>query len=172
MARTPQTISPNAARKRPQAHRQAPRRRALARAPQTISPNATRKRPQAHRQARKRRPKSPQRFIRLPLARRMNPFFIPRPQKCSPHLAQNPHALPTQPKHHRRAPKARPHSPSSKPHKITHLRGLRKRRASIHTANPPFHTTPLQKFCPSPAPAYLCIVIKTATKYKSKNRRQ
>lgn len=63
-------------------------------------------------------------------------------------------------------------SPSSKPHKITHLRGLRKPRASIHTANPPFHTTPLQKFCPSPAPAYFCIVIKTETKYKSKNRRQ
>ena len=63
-------------------------------------------------------------------------------------------------------------SPSSKPHKITHLRGRRKPRATIHTANPPFHTTPLQKFCPSPAPAYLCIVIKTATKYKPKNRRQ
>ena len=45
-----------------------------------------------------------------PLARRMNPFFIPRPQKCSPHLAQNPHALPTQPKHHRRVPKALPFS--------------------------------------------------------------
>ena len=63
-------------------------------------------------------------------------------------------------------------SPSSKPHKITHLRGRRKPRATIHTANPPFHTTPPGKFCPSPAPAYLCIVIKTATKYKSKNRRQ
>ena len=63
-------------------------------------------------------------------------------------------------------------SPYSNPHKITHLRGRRKRRATIHTANPPFHTTPLQKFCSSPAPAYLCIVIKTATKYKSKNRRQ
>ena len=111
MARTPQTISPNAARKRPQAHRQAPRRRALARAPQTISPNATRKRPQAHRQARKRRPKSPQRFIRLPLARRMNPFFIPRPQKCSPHRDHQPSRTALkQPKHHRRAPKARPFS--------------------------------------------------------------
>ena len=66
----------------------------------------------------------------------------------------------------------RPHSPSSKPHKINHLRGLRKRRASIHTANTPFHTTPLQKFCPAVLAAYFCIVIKTATKYKSKNRRQ
>lgn len=60
----------------------------------------------------------------------------------------------------------------AKPHKITHLRGLRKPRSSIHTANPPFHTTPLQKFCPAVPAAYLCIVIKTATKYKSKNRRQ
>ena len=77
------------------------------------------------------------------------------------------------PEHDRRnhRPKAPTFAPA-KPHKITHLRGLRKRRASIHTANTPFHTTPLQKFYPSPAPAYLCIVIKTATKYKSKNRRQ
>ena len=119
-----------------------------------------------------RRPKSPQRFIRLPLTRRMNPFFIPRPQKCSPHLAQNPHALPSNNPNTTAAPRNRSPSPSSKHHKITHLRGRRKQRASIHTANPPFHTTPLQKFCPSPAPAYLCIVIKTATKYKSKNRRQ
>ena len=63
-------------------------------------------------------------------------------------------------------------SPSSKPHKITHLRGRRKQRAAIHTANPPFHTTPPGKFCPAVPAAYFCIVIKTATKYKSKNRRQ
>lgn len=74
-----------------------------------------------------------------------------------------------------RSPKSSPETaplPSSKHHKITHLRGRRKQHSSIHTANPPFHTTPPGKFCPSPAPAYLCIVIKTATKYKSKNRRQ
>ena len=77
------------------------------------------------------------------------------------------------PEHDRRNhhPKARPFSPA-KPHKITHLRGRRKRRSSIHTANPPFHTTPLQKFCPAVPAAYFCIVIKTETKYKSKNRRQ
>ena len=63
-------------------------------------------------------------------------------------------------------------SPSSNPHKITHLRGRRKPRATIHTANPPFHTTPPGKFCPAVPAAYFCIVIKTATKYKSKNRRQ
>ncbi len=63
-------------------------------------------------------------------------------------------------------------SPSSKPHKITHLRGRRKQRSSIHTANPPFHTTPPGKFCPAVPAAYFCIVIKTETKYKSKNRRQ
>ena len=63
-------------------------------------------------------------------------------------------------------------SPSSKPHKIPHLRGRRKPRASTHTANPPFHTTPPGKFCPAVPAAYFCIVIKTATKYKSKNRRQ
>ena len=74
-----------------------------------------------------------------------------------------------------RSPKSSPENtplPSSKPHKITHLRGRRKARSSIHTANPPFHTTPPGKFCPAVPAAYFCIVIKTATKYKSKNRRQ
>ena len=69
----------------------------------------------------------------------------------------------------------RPKTPTfapAKPHKITHLRGRRKRRATIHTANPPFHTTPPEKFCPTVPAAYFCIVIKTETKYKSKNRRQ
>ncbi len=100
------------------------------------------------------------------------PFFI------SP-SAPRTYSLPTTcpkaitPEHDRRNHRPKPPTfAPSKPHKITHLRGLRKRRASIHTANPPFHTTPPGKFCPSPAPAYLCIVIKTATKYKSKNRRQ
>ena len=77
------------------------------------------------------------------------------------------------PEHDRRnhRPKPPTFAPSN-PHKITHLRGRRKQRASIHTANPPFHTTPLQKFCPAVPATYFCIVIKTATKYKSKNRRQ
>ncbi len=89
------------------------------------------------------------------------------------------HSLPTAcpkaitPEHDRRnhRPKAPTFAPA-KPHKITHLRGRRKQRAAIHTANPPFHTTPLQKFCPAVPAVYFCIVIKTATKYKSKNRRQ
>ena len=77
------------------------------------------------------------------------------------------------PEHDRRNHHPKPPTfASSKPHKITHLRGRRKPRASTHTANPPFHTTPLQKFCPAVPADYFCIVIKTATKYKSKNRRQ
>lgn len=41
----------------------------------------------------------------------MNLFFIPRPQKCSPHLDHQPSRTALkQPKHHRRAPKALPFS--------------------------------------------------------------
>ena len=98
---------------------------------------------------------------------------------AAPKIGHRAHSLPSAcpkaitPEHDRRNHRPKPPTfASSKPHKITHLRGLRKQRASIHTANPPFHTTPLQKFCPAVLAAYFCIVIKTATKYKSKNRRQ
>ena len=41
----------------------------------------------------------------------MNPFFIPRPQKCSPHRDHQPSRTALkQPKHHRRAPKSLPFS--------------------------------------------------------------
>ena len=130
--------------------------------------------------------------LRTPRTRKRPPRAPTSPRKsphgsCSandnahraPKIGHRAHSLPTTcpkaitPEHDRRNHRPKPPTfASSKPHKITHLRGRRKQRASIHTANPPFHTTPLQKFCPSPAPAYLCIVIKTATKYKSKNRRQ
>ena len=159
MARTPQTISPNAARNHPLTG---------VLTSTTVSPLGScsaNDKPQ-------RRPKSPQRFIRLPLTRRMNPFFIPRPQKCSPHRDHQPSRTAPNNPNTTAAPRKRSPSPSAKPHKITHLRGRRKPRATIHTANPPFHTTPLQKFCPAVPAAYFCIVIKTATKYKSKNRRQ
>ena len=98
---------------------------------------------------------------------------------AAPEIGHRAHSLSTAcpkaitPEHDRRNHRPKPPTfAPAKPHKITHLRGRRKRRASIHTANPPFHTTPLQKFCPAVPAAYFCIVIKTATKYKSKNRRQ
>ena len=98
---------------------------------------------------------------------------------AAPKIGHRAHSLPSAcpkaitPEHDRRNHRPKPPTfASSKPHKITHLRGLRKQRASIHTANPPFHTTPPGKFCPAVPAAYFCIVIKTATKYKSKNRRQ
>ena len=94
---------------------------------------------------------------------------------AAPKIGHRAHSLPTTcpkaitPEHDRRNHRPKPPTfAPSKPHKITHLRGRRKQRASIHTANPPFHTTPPGKFCPSPAPAYLCIVIKTATKIQIK----
>lgn len=159
MARAPQTISPNAARNHP-----------LTGAPTstTASPlgscsaNDKHQRPAKHHKG----------SSDCPLTRRMNPFLSLGHRSAHPIVTTNPHALPSNNPNTTAAPRKRSPSPSSKPHKITHLSGLRKPRASIHTANPPFHTTPLQKFCPSPVPAYLCIVIKTATKYKSKNRRQ
>ena len=98
---------------------------------------------------------------------------------AAPKIGHRAHSLPSAcpkaitPEHDRRNHRPKPPTfASSKPHKITHLRGFRKQRASIHTANPPFHTTPPGKFCPAVPAAYFCIVIKTATKYKSKNRRQ
>ena len=98
---------------------------------------------------------------------------------AAPKIGHRARSLPTTcpkaitPEHDRRNhhPKPPTFAPA-KPHKITHLRGRRKPRSSIHTANPPFHTTPPGKFCPAVPTAYFCIVIKTATKYKSKNRRQ
>ena len=98
---------------------------------------------------------------------------------AAPKIGHRARSLPTTcpkaitPEHDRRNhhPKPPTFAPA-KPHKITHLRGRRKPRSSIHTANPPFHTTPPGKFCPAVPAAYFCIVIKTATKYKSKNRRQ
>ena len=160
MARTPQTISPDAARNHP-----------LTGAPTSTTASHL----GSYSANNKLESATPQNTTKVhPTAPRTSdePFFCP-----SAAAVLTPSRPPTltcchqQPKHHRRAPKP-PTFASSKPHKITHLRGRRKRRATIHTANPPFHTTPPEKFCPSPAPAYFCIVIKTETKYKSKNRRQ
>ena len=130
--------------------------------PPTAAPESAHR---AHRQVRENRP-----IARAPQT--ITPTAAP---KIGHRARALPHAQSKigPPEHDRRNHRPKPPTfASSKPHKITHLRGLRKPRAAIHTANPPFHTTPLQKFCPSPAPAYFCIVIKTATKYKSKNRRQ
>ena len=125
MARAPQTISPNAAQKRPQAYRQAPRRRALARAPQTISPQ---RRPKAATGAPtsttasppgscsandkpQHRPKSPQRFIRLPPHASDEPFFYPSATEVlTPSRPKPSRTALKQPKHHRRAPKSLPFS--------------------------------------------------------------
>ena len=98
MARTPQTISPNAARNHP-----------LTGAP--TSTTASRLGSCSANDKPQRRPKSPQRFIRLPPHASDEPFFIPRPQKCSPHLDHQPSRTALkQPKHHRRAPKTLPFS--------------------------------------------------------------
>ena len=111
MARTPQTISPNAARNHPLTG--APTSTTASRLG-SYSPND---KPQRHPKAATGAPTSPKAPPEIttkvhPTAPRASdePFFFPRPQKCSPHLAQTPHALPTQPKHHHRAPKPLPFS--------------------------------------------------------------
>ena len=133
-------------------HRQVRENRPMARAPQTITPTAA--------------PKIGHRARSLPHAQSK----IGHPRTRSPKSSPS-RTAPPQPKHPLRHPTS-PAGDTDKHHKITHLRGRRKQRSSIHTANPPFHTTPPGKFCPAVPAAYFCIVIKTATKYKSKNRRQ